>query len=206
MLNFTANAKVVLVAKMRLNNTIIYLIGYPGTGKYSIAKEIARLHPEFRLVDSHLINNPIFTLVQADGVNPLDKRVWPQISKIWDVVIDSIINLSPNHFSFILTNYLNTSESDVSWFYEVKNMAATRKATFCPVLLKINVEEHQKRIVNPQRRERLKEINPDAPIKYASQNDLFNPDDDNLLVLDVSDLSIKDSTNMILNHIKELQK
>lgn len=36
----------------------LYLIGFAGTGKYTIAKELAKVG--YKLVDNHLINNSIF--------------------------------------------------------------------------------------------------------------------------------------------------
>lgn len=39
----------------------LYLIGFAGTGEYTIAKEIA--NHGYKVVDNHLINNPIFSLL-----------------------------------------------------------------------------------------------------------------------------------------------
>ena len=49
-----------------MKNTIVYLIGYAGTGKYTIAKEIAVLTGAV-IVDNQLINTPIFSVIAADG-------------------------------------------------------------------------------------------------------------------------------------------
>ena len=64
-----------------MQNTIIYLIGFAGTGKYTIAKEICRL-TNARLVDNHLINNPVFSLIRADGKTLLPESVW---EKTWAI-------------------------------------------------------------------------------------------------------------------------
>src|SRR5687768_4686183 len=87
-----------------IENTIIHLIGPPGTGKYTIAKEMARL-ADIRLVDNHLVNNPIFTVVREEG-KPLPAGIWDTIAKVWTVMADAMVNMSPPHFSFILTNSL----------------------------------------------------------------------------------------------------
>lgn len=52
-----------------IENSIIYLIGFTGTGKLTIAKEIA-LKIDIRVVANHLINDPILSLIQADGKTP----------------------------------------------------------------------------------------------------------------------------------------
>jgi shikimate kinase len=45
-------------SEKQMRNTMIYLIGFAGAGKFTIAKEICK-SAEARLVDNHLINNPI---------------------------------------------------------------------------------------------------------------------------------------------------
>ena len=41
---------------------IIYLIGFAGTGKLTVAKEIIKHNKEFTLIDNHKINDLIFNL------------------------------------------------------------------------------------------------------------------------------------------------
>lgn len=186
-------------------NTIIYLLGYAGTGKYTIAKELCRIAPEFRLVDNHLINNPLFTLIHADGITPLPPRIWENVGKIWDAVIDTMIHISPSDYSFVLTNALSDSDKDVSWFYEVEDMARQRNAIFIPVVLKISLDEHKRRIVSPDRITRMKEIDPNNPARYAAADNLIKPVHPHLLTLDVSSISAEQSAQSILNHIKTIK-
>src|SRR5580698_1059674 len=89
----------------KFQNTFIYLIGFPGTGKYTIAQEIARKE-NFRLVDNHLINNPVFSLIPLDGQTKLPERIWDNTRKIWEAVSDTIIHISPREYNFVLTNSL----------------------------------------------------------------------------------------------------
>jgi adenylate kinase family enzyme len=49
---------------------IVHLIGSPGVGKLTIARKIIRQRPDFVLADNHLINNPVFSVVKADGKTP----------------------------------------------------------------------------------------------------------------------------------------
>lgn len=186
-------------------NTIIYLLGYAGTGKYTIAKELCRIAPEFRLVDNHLINNPLFTLIHADGITPLPPRIWENVGKVWDAVIDTMIHISPPDYSFVLTNALSDSDKDVSWFYEVEDMARQRNAIFIPVVLKISLDEHKRRIVSPDRITRMKEIDPNNPARYAAADNLIKPVHPHLLTLDVSSISAEQSAQSILNHIKTIK-
>lgn len=53
---------------MKLCNTVIYLIGIPAVGKYTIAKEIGRMTGA-KVVDNQLINLPVFSVVGYDGTD-----------------------------------------------------------------------------------------------------------------------------------------
>jgi hypothetical protein len=53
--------------------SVFHLIGLPGTGKYTVARAMERLATRegqrLVVVDNHHINNPILSLVDADGKN-----------------------------------------------------------------------------------------------------------------------------------------
>src|ERR1041384_2438716 len=51
---------------MKLDNTIIYLIGIPAVGKYTVAREIGRMTGA-RVVDNQLVNTPVFSVLGYDG-------------------------------------------------------------------------------------------------------------------------------------------
>jgi hypothetical protein len=70
-----------------MNNTIIYLIGLPGVGKFTIGKEINK-RTGARLIDNQLINNPIFSLIAADGFSPLPEIIWDRIGAIRRIIWD----------------------------------------------------------------------------------------------------------------------
>ncbi len=62
--------------------TIIYLIGKPGTGKYTIAKYLAK--QGYIICDNQLINNPVFALLKYDGFKNIPESAWHIIKKIRD--------------------------------------------------------------------------------------------------------------------------
>src|SRR5919201_1991921 len=70
-------------ARMKLHNTIIYLIGIPAVGKYTVAREIGRLTGA-KVVDNQLINMPVFSVVGYDGTAtfPFPQGAWAHIEKI----------------------------------------------------------------------------------------------------------------------------
>lgn len=185
-----------------MKNTIIYLLGFPGTGKYTIAKEICK-QANVKIVDNHLINNPIFSLIEKDGITPLPEKIWDIIGRVWDAVLETIVTLSPTDYNFVLTNALiDEGKNDRAWFERVKEGAKQRNATFVPVRLHISVEENKRRIVMPDRAERMKDINPENPKRNAENNTVLRTDHPNLLSLDVTDILPDDAAKLILDHAK----
>ena len=86
-----------------LENTMIVLIGFAGTEqKYTIGRELSR-RTGAKLIDNHLINNPIFTVVNADGITPLPEGIWARVRDARRVVYESIRELSPPEMSFVFT-------------------------------------------------------------------------------------------------------
>lgn len=185
-------------------NTMIYLLGFPGTGKYTIAKEIVA-QAGFRLVDNHLINNPIFSLIQTDGKTKLPRMVWDYTDRIWEVVADTMVNLSPPDASFVLTNMLIEGEAgDMAHFGKVSTVAEKRGACLVPVRLDIsNVEEHIRRITASDRADRFKETDAGRPQYYAETKKILRPDHPHVLTLDVTTLSASDAAAEILQHARK---
>lgn len=187
-----------------MENTVIYLIGRAGTGKYTIAKEICT-EPGLRLVDNHLINNPVFSLIELDRTLP--ERVWENIDMIWEAVIDTMLHISPASDSFVLTNVLyEGDENDIAWFERIHAFAAERNSCFIPVRLSISEEALLARCDTPERRARFKDTCLDRARRNLREKQLLKVDHDNVLNLDVSDLSPKEAAGLILTHARDVKK
>ena len=189
-----------------LPNTFIYLLGMPGTGKYTVAQGIAA-RTGFRVVDNHLINNPVFSVVRVDGKTALPREVWKHAGDIGRVVFECIRTLSPPEFSFVLTNALyHDQPEDHAWFADIAALAASRNALFIPVRMIVSdTEEHRRRITDPQRDLRMKEIDPAGADRYAARAVLM-PNHPHLLSLDVTHMAAEDVTEKILLHAAQLHR
>ncbi len=184
---------------MALKNTFIYLIGFPATGKYTIAKELCKLEPSIKLVDNHLINNPIFSVLELDGKTKLPDQVWQNVDKIRDIVLDSIVKLSAKETSFIFTNHLiENDEHDLEQYYLIKKTALARGAYFLPVHLKCSVEELEKRIDSDERAVRFKMTDKSAVRPYAEKFNVLKIREHNGFELDVSLMFPKEAALEIL--------
>ncbi|MDQ3818239.1 MAG: hypothetical protein M3362_11260 [Acidobacteriota bacterium] len=184
-----------------LENTIILLMGFAGTGKYTVGRALAA-RTGAKLIDNHLINNSIFTAVNADGVTPLPAEVWDKVKQIRRIVYDTIRELSPPSTSFIFTSELRQNNpADHVAFAEVRKLANARGSLFVPIRLVCEVEELCRRVVSPERRERLKSIDPVQARKRATEDMVIVPRHSNLLTIDVTARSPQSSVAAILKEI-----
>lgn len=188
----------------KIENTIIYLVGFPGTGKYTVAREIAGM-ADFRIVDNHLINNPVFAVTRVDGKTSLPSIVWKHTRTIRDIVVECMATISPAHFNFVLTNALYERDPvDREIFNDIVLLAEKRSARFLPVSLKVtDIEEHKRRIAMPDREKMMKQTDAAAPHKYAAEA-MLEIDHPNHLAIDTTHMSAEDTAKKILLHALSL--
>lgn len=177
------------------SSKIIYLIGKPGTGKYTIAKEIAKYG--YIVCDNQLINNPIFALLGYKGFGNIPSYGWNAIGKIRNIIFDFMKIERDNNY--VLTNCLYEDEGDKNCYSQVEQIAVSRGSLFVPVKLLISEEEHLKRITQETRKLRYKSIDPED---VYSKQPLINIVHPNLLELDVSELSAEAAAARILSYIQ----
>ena len=182
-------------------SAIVYLIGFPAAGKFTIAKEIAgRASQRYVVVDNHHINNVVFEVIETDGVRTLPGRVWSLISGVRDAVLAAIEELSPTEWSYVFTNVL-VADSDESYVNRLAELADRRGSLFVPVRLHCAVDELARRIVAPERAQRLKWIDPDGLRDYVGRYRLVDVEHPHALDLDVTELSAADAADAILRHV-----
>jgi hypothetical protein len=183
-----------------MKNTIVYLIGYTGTGKYTIAKEIAAPTGAV-IVDNHLINNPVFSVLAADGKVLLPAAIWPKIEGIRRIVLDTIAELAQPEASFIFTNELYEGKSmDRRWYEDVETLATKRQARLVPVILRCELEEICRRVTSPERAARFKLRNADRTRENIRTYQLLRIDHPNRLELDITNLSPNQAAQAIIAH------
>ncbi|MGH2634057.1 MAG: hypothetical protein ACRDG3_11655, partial [Tepidiformaceae bacterium] len=143
-----------------LPSVVYHLIGRPGVGKYTIGVELSRLTGA-RLVDNHSVANVIFNLINPDGVTPLPHGVWSRVGQVRAAVIDTLINLAPRELSFVFTNFIRGEDAaEYAAFMELVDAAAARGSVFVPIVLSCDTGELVQRIVRPERRARMKLVDP----------------------------------------------
>jgi hypothetical protein len=186
-----------------MHNTIVYLIGYPGVGKLTIAKAVCE-RTGAKLVDNHMANNPIFSIMGADGLTSIPEAAWDRVKAIRDVLFDAILHVAPKASSFVLTNVLLDDDGDKALFEQVGNLADQRGSLFVPVILQCEEREHLKRVTAPGRAENYKDVQPSSLKKLIAERPLLLIAHPHLLKLDTTHLSPQEATDRVLNHIHRI--
>jgi hypothetical protein len=185
-----------------LKNVMVYLVGFSGTGKLTVARELA-LPLEARVVDNHWINNPIFGLIDNDRVTSFPTGVWDQVAKVRQAVLDTVATLSAPRANFILTHAGCDDDADDWEIYNaIVRTAERRRAVFIPVRLLCEEAELVRRVVSPERAQRLKSMDPEAASREARVRNVLKVNHTNQLTLDISAISPQESARLILEHIQ----
>ena len=186
-----------------MQNTIVYLIGYAGTSKYTIAKELATLTGAV-LVDNHLINHLVFSVLGADGKTPLPASVWPKIESIRRIVLDTIAEVARPEARFLFTNVLYEGKPmDRRWYEDVALLATQRQARLVPLILRCDPEELCRRVTSTERAMRFKETSADRTREKMRTYQLFRGHHPNGLELDVTRLSPIQAAQAIIGHVEK---
>lgn len=188
-----------------MHNTIVYLIGYPGVGKLTIAKALCQLTGA-KLVDNHMANNPIFSIIGVDGNTKIPEAAWDRVKAVRDILFDTILHVAPRAFSYVLTNVLLDDDGDRDLFAQVRSLAEQRASLFVPVVLHCEKEEHLRRVAAPGRAEHYKDAQPSSLATLMAEHLLLPIVHPHLLDLDTTLLSPQESANTILNHIDQIAR
>lgn len=183
-------------------NSILCMMGPGGAGKLTIGRLVAE-RLGCRLVDNHYWLNPIFGLIQQDGVTPLPMIVWPLVEQVRDAVFKTIATVSPPDWSFVFTHQVTSATKDRTLTDAIASLAAHRKAHLLGVRLTCGPEELARRVMRPERRLQMKDADPDAARAKAVMPP-FDPGWPNVLTIDTTDISAEQSADLIVRHMMEV--
>jgi hypothetical protein len=177
-------------------------MGFAGTGKLTIARAFARIVGA-KVVDNHWINNPIFGLIDPDGVTPLPSGVWIQTQKVREAILETIATLAKPGANFVFTHEgIEGEPYDEVVCRGIAETAARRNARLFPVRLLCEEAELARRIQSPERAAMLKGVDPAHAVRRSRQDVVLNPRLPHTLTLDVTRLSPDESVAAIVTHIK----
>lgn len=182
-------------------NQFIYIIGPPGVGKYTVASALAAKMPA-KLVDNHYWLNPIFGVIQQDGITPISKEAWDQVKQVRTAVMETIATLSPYDWNFVFTLAFVDNPRDNEIAKELFEAANRRGAEIIIVRLTCTPDELARRVVIPERRVRFK----DADVEAAHRNalmPLFDAGPYKTITVDTTSLTAEETVEQILKAIKK---
>ncbi|MBY5348664.1 AAA family ATPase [Rhizobium leguminosarum] len=128
---------------------IIHINGWPGTGKLTVGRLLAK-RLGARLVDNHMLLNPAEALFSRS--DPLHASLRGQIRQ---AVFGHAVRADPAE-SFVFTDALSDDAQDTATFSWYRDLAAARGADLVAILLDCAPEENARRLVSPGRSGALK--------------------------------------------------
>lgn len=186
-----------------MESAVYLLIGFPGAGKYTIAKamreRLLAAGRDGRVVDNHSVNNPIFELIDLPSEGALPSVVWEHVDSVREGMLRTIEDLSPRTWWFIFTNYLVKGE-DEGYVQRLERLAERRGAVLIPVVLTCAPDEVLRRVVQPDRRARLKDTSVTRAGQALATRRLVDPGLPQSLQLDVTSLPPDQAAVRILQH------
>ena len=185
---------------------IVHLIGYPGAGKYTVARAIARQAEldgrRYVVLDNHHTSNVIFAVMDVDGVHPIPRVVWDRVDEVREVLYRAIEELSPPDWSFVFTNVLTEGEPmDAAIVERIAALAARRGNRYVPIYIRCATDELLRRVPAVERRDRLKWIDVAAVRSFVGKHELLRIDDHEPLDIDVTTVAPDDVARRILDEI-----
>ena len=185
-----------------LKNVIVYLVGVPGVGKYTVGKLVAE-RLAAKLLDNHFWANPILEVVEPDG-SPLPAGVWDRANDVLSAVIETVALFGPAGRNYVFTHAVSDQGGHpLDWIIagQILWLAERRRANLLVVRLACGEEQLRQRIAAEERRGRFKTTNADQASSLASLPP-FPINHDWLLDLDTNGLSPADTANRIQDELK----
>ncbi len=173
---------------------IIVLNGYPGVGKLTIGRELAKLLGA-RLVDIHTLYNLAFALTEFR--TPEFRETVRRVEEIADELIAALPSDIPVVFTTVLTGETEWAIEEWQRFEE----RSIQRPPLVVVHIACYLEENIKRIQSPERKGKGKLQGAEvARRNHASSEPLIGGDLPNTLRLNVTKLNPEEAAEKIANH------
>ena len=177
---------------------LYYLVGPPGSGKRTVGKALSALTGA-ALLDNHLANDPVFTAFGLDGLRPVADHAWPFVARIRAVIHEAAL-AAPPEVSHIFTHYLANLPGEAGALRKLRELAEARGALFVPVWLTCPLPELERRVVLPERGERLKLRDP-AGLRDLLERAGTLPPPPDALVLNTATLEPAEAARQIVTFV-----
>lgn len=188
-----------------MKNTILYLLGFPGVGKYTIAQKICSTNSDFVLIDNHKTNNLIFPFIDTN--RPIPEDLWKIVFEIRKNLLTAIEKYCSEEKNLIFTNFLCENDAvDKNVYESILRLAKIRGALFCPIRLICSFDELKNRIKNASRKDSYKIID----INFVEQllkdkKEVIKTAHPNEMTLDITELLPEESSALIFQYLNNIK-
>ena len=178
---------------------IVHINGWPGTGKHTVGRIVARLLAA-RFVHNHVLHD---VAIACAGYDHPDR--WPLYDEVREAAYRTLLK-RPAWETFVMTNALCTNSplERAAWNHVV-DLAAARGSSLVPVVLEASSAENERRVMSFDRQGR-KLTDPADLRRMRATDTIQRPLVPELLTLDTTGMTAEDAASAVLRHMATLHE
>src|SRR4051812_39693066 len=177
---------------------VYQLLGFPGTGKYTVAcaivEQLRTRGEPAALMDNHATANLVWSLVPEE--RRFDPAVMARINELRRVLVEGAAELTGPDHSIVFTNFIPTDPKRAI-LDPHRQLAQTLGRPLVAVVLRCDPEEVLRRVPGSDRAARLKLVDPTIA-RRIMDNGQWVPDWAELVELDPTGLSADETAARII--------
>lgn len=177
---------------------IVHLNGWPGAGKLTVARVLAR-KLRARLLDNHTLHN-----VAASLCDRGTDAYWTLYERVRDLAYDRICALPPGAVLVMTNSFLKEPPRDVEAWGRIRDLAASRGDRLVAVTLECDLDENLVRIGGADRAGNRKLTDPEPLIAWRDEYHLIVDDADHWVVVDNTRLTPEQAADRIVAYLDGL--
>jgi len=178
----------------------IYINGYPGVGKLTVANELCKLLPKSKVFDNHLLIDPAAAIYERSAPEYQPLRQILRREALRSIAAST----STRDITWIFTDQQSSSPLGTSSARDYQNAATTRGSLFISIILNCEIEENLRRTKAEGRGGSANTKLSDVAIvrSIREREDIFHFGDANELELDATSLSPTQAAHAIFQHVE----
>ncbi|KAG5755256.1 hypothetical protein H9Q69_005509 [Fusarium xylarioides] len=180
----------------------VYINGYPGIGKLTIARELQQLLPDSKVYHNHLLIDPVEALVERSSPGYHEMRTGLRRYVLNEIATSEYTKDK----TWIFTDAREASAAGELGAKDYEAATRKRGVSFILIVLECEIEENIRRAINPARSQNVDAKLTDETILRPILEDetIYRFGYENELVLDVTKLSSKEAALRIKEHVDRL--
>ncbi|MCJ1467681.1 hypothetical protein MMC07_006306 [Pseudocyphellaria aurata] len=182
------------------SSPIVHINGFPGTGKFTIARLIVDKLSAFnaKLVPNRLLIHP------ADVILPRSSEDYQPLRQALRAAVFETLIKSRDTFDslYIFTDFQSNDELGRSVVAEYASMAKLRNCAFIPIIISCTKEENLRRLESAERARRNKLTDTSVLSSMRSDCEVHRSEDEPYqMVLNTTNFQPEDAADTISSHI-----